>query len=256
MGLASAVAIVAAFVFTRTWFLDRSAAELVGSALLVCFPLFTAASCWWCAIEMSSRRMKVQWVLLGAAALAFGTGQVLEEFLGQAGVEGFTAAKALYLLAIVTFGAGTWMALRSFIGFLDIRGPMRVSIAFAAAMTVIGGLGLANLFRGMDATLTDKILLGAYPIGLLWLMALPALALALTVSQMGAGALARPWWAVFVGVSLLTVSNIVLVIITALAIPITDSGPMEFGWFVGLSSIALGAAMQIDVQKPATVSAE
>ena len=125
------------------------------------------------------------------------------------------------------------------------------TLASPVVASLIGVLALSSMFSGMQVELADKILLGAYPIGLVWLMAMPALALALTVSQMGAGALARPWWAVFVGVSLLTASNITLIIVTALDVPITNAGPMEMGWWVGLSSICIGAALQVDVQKPA-----
>lgn len=255
-GIVAAVALVGTLALTQSGVLDPTLERTLGSGALVGFPLLTALACWWCAVEMSSVAMKRQWVALGAAAVFFGAGQFLEEFTGLSNAEGFTIAKALYVLAIATFGAGVWMALRAFVGFLDVRRPIRISAIFAAMASVAGVAGLAGQFGHISGGLADKILLAAYPIGLLWLMAMPALALALTVSQMGSGALARPWWAVFVGVTLLALSNVVFVIVTALAIPLGNAGPVEFGWWIGLSCIAVGAAMQIDVQKPSMSAAE
>ena len=243
------LAVGAAIVLTRQWVIGADTARLIGAWALVGFPLLTAAACWWCAGEMALAAMRVQWVLLGAAAFAFGAGEFLEGFMGL-NVPGFTVAKLCYLVAIATFGAGLWMALRSFDGFLDLRKPTRISAVAIGVVSVIGAVGLADMFGRMGGDLTDKILLAVYPLGLLWLMAMPALALALTMSQMGGGLLARPWWAVLGGVVLLTCSNIILVVVSAVNIPITNTGPMEIGWWIGLSLIAIGAAMQIDVQKP------
>lgn len=247
---AFAVLVVAAvFVLTRQSVTGAETARLIGSYTLVGFPLFAAAASWWCASQMAAQQMRIQWLLLGGAAFAFGTGQFLEEFLHLIS-DGLTVAKLLYMVAIITFGAGTWTALRSFDGFLDLHGPLRTSMVAAALATLVMIVGLAGFLTVMDAVLIDKILLAAYPIALLWLMAMPGFALALTVSQMGSGSLARPWWAVFGGVMLLTMSNVILVITNALGIPITNTGPMEMGWWIGLSLIAIGATMQIDVQKP------
>ena len=200
---------------------------------------------------MASAPMRMQWILLGGAAFAFGAGEFLEGFMGL-NVAGFTVAKLLYLVAIALFGAGIWMALRSFDGFLDLRKPVRISAVVVGTVSVVGAVGLAGMFSRMGGDLTDKILLAIYPLGLLWLMAMPALALALTVSQMGGGSLARPWWAVFAGVALLTCSNVILVVVSAFGVPITNIGPMEIGWWIGLSLVAIGAATQIDVQKPSS----
>lgn len=243
-------ALAAAVAFTRPQVASSSTTLLVGSYSLVAFPLLAAAACWWCAFEMASPSMRTQWVLLGTAAFAFATGLTAEEFLGVP-VEGFTIAEVLYLTAIVLFGGGVWLAFRSFEGLLDLDRPKVVSIVAATIASAIGVAGLAGLFGRIDGLLIDKVLLGAYPILLLWLMAMPALALALTVSQMGGGSLARPWWAVFSGVMLLTVSNVMLIVTTALQTPVTNAGATEIGWWIGLSLIATGAAMQIDVQKPA-----
>jgi hypothetical protein len=102
----------------------------------------------------------------------------------------------------------------------------------------------------MHAPLGDKILLGLYPLGLIWLMAGPALALALTVSQLGSGVLARPWWAVFVGVTVLAGSTLLLIVSAALGSHLTNTGPMEIGWWIGLSAVAVGATIQVDVLRP------
>jgi hypothetical protein len=244
------VVLIAAIVLTRPSVMGAQTARLIGSYALVGFPLFSALASWWCAAEMASMQMKVQWILLGAAALFFGCGQFLEEFLGVTNAGGVSVAEVLYLTAIVSFGLGVWMALRAFVGFLDVRKPIRTSVIFAAITSVLVAVGLAGLFARIQADLSDKILLAVYPLGILWLMAVPALALALTVSQMGGGSLARPWWWVFSGVVLITFGNIMLIVVNALGWTMTNAGPMEYGWWIGLSCIAIGAVMQIDVQKP------
>jgi hypothetical protein len=249
--LVALVALMTAIVLTRPSVMGADTARLIGSYALVGFPLFSALASWWCATEMASMQMKVQWILLGLAALLFGFGQLLEEFFGVTNTGGVSFAEALYLTAIVSFGLGVWMALRSFVGFLDVRNPIKTSVIFAGIVTVLAAIGLASLFARIPGDLGDKILLAVYPLGILWLMAVPALALALTVSQMGGGSLARPWWWVFSGVVLITFGNIMLILVNALGWTMTNAGPMEYGWWIGLSCIAVGAAMQIDVQKPA-----
>ena len=228
--------------------------EIAGAVLLIAYPCLTALACWWCALEMTSAKMRLQWILLGVAAVFFGSGQYLEEFGGFDNLSGFTPAKALFLAAIVAFGVGVWLALNSFSALLDVRRPVRTSVIVAAIASVLGAIGVARMVMGIQMGLADKVVLSLYPIGVLWFMAVPALALALTVSQMGKGALARPWWAVWVGVVLITASNLLLVVLTAVGTPVNNAGPMEFGWWIGMAAIAIGASMQIDVQKP-TLSA-
>lgn len=248
------VGLVAAIALTRES-LTGGGARHIGSYALVGFPIFTTVWCWWCAVEMPTAPMRWQWVFFGVAALAFGSGEFLEEFLGQINTGGVTVAETLYLIAIATFGAGMWKALDSFKGFLDLRRPMLMSASAAGVLSAVGAIAVWGLFARMPGALAYKILLAVYPVGLLWLMAMPALALALTVSQMGSGVLARPWWAVFAGVALLTCSNVILIVVTALGTPISNAGPMEIGWWLGLSLVSLGAAMQIDIQQPSALRA-
>jgi hypothetical protein len=67
---------------------------------------------------------------------------------------------------------------------------------------------------------------------------------------MGRGALARPWWAVFIGVVLVACSNLLLVVLMARGVSVDNTGPMEFGWWIGMGAVAIGAALQMDVQEP------
>jgi hypothetical protein len=250
IALAAILLFAAAVVLTRESVLGAATAKSIGSYALVGFPLLCALACWWCAADMPSMQMKVQWVLLGAAGAFFASGQALEEFLGMTTSDGVSVAEALYLTAIVSFGLGCWMALRAFVGFLDVRKPIRISVVLAAVASVLVGLGVAGPFAQMQGNLADKILLAIYPLAILWLMAVPALALALTVSQMGGGSLAKPWWWVFSGVVLIAVGNVVFILVNALNWTMTNAGPMEYAWWLGLSCIAIGAVLQIDVQRP------
>lgn len=247
--LSAIPALTAVAVLTGPWS-SSDVSKIVGALALVGVPLCAAAACWWCALEMAAVKMKIEWILLGAAAALFGIGQYLEEFGGQ-DVGGMTVAKVLFLVAIVAFGTGVAVALRSFVGFLDLHRPVQISVSLAAAVTVVAGLGLGGMVTRMSGSHVDKIVLALYPLGVLWCMVVPALALALTVSQMGSGAVARPWWAVLFGVTLVACANMVLLLAAATGVPITNAGPAEFGWWIGMSVIAVGAAMQVDIQKPA-----
>jgi hypothetical protein len=194
-------------------------------------------------------------LLLGGSSLAVSAGQFLEEYMHMGQVDGVTIAEILYLVAIAMCGAGVWMALRSFRCLLDLRRPTRISVAVATAISVTGAIALAGEFGRMHAPLADKILLAAYPLGLTWLVAGPALALALTVSQLGSGALARPWWAVFVGLTVLAGSSLFLIVAAGLGMRLSNSGPMEIGWWIGMCAIAVGAALQLDVLRPPSLPA-
>jgi hypothetical protein len=248
--LLSVMAVTASIVLTRQAVVGARVASLFGGLALVGFPLFSALACLWCAREIDAPSTQRQWVLLGGASLAAGAGQFLEEFTYMGQADSVTIAEVIYLVAIAMCGAGVWMALRSFEGLVDIRKPMRISVAVATAVSVTSGVALASAFGKMHASLADKILLGLYPLGLIWLMGGPALALALTVSQLGSGVLARPWWAVFVGVTVLASSTLLLIVSAALGSSLTDTGPMEIGWWIGLSAVAVGATIQVDVLRP------
>lgn len=245
-----AIGVIAALVLTRATIMGPDAARMLGSYFLVGFPLFTTVWCWWCAAEMPVPSMRWPWVFFGAAAVLFGLGQFLEEFVGQASADSVSFAEILYMVAIVTFGIGTWLGLRTFVGFLDVGRSTRVSSIVTAGATLVVAAAILLSFGRIEGSMAQRIMLVAYPIGLLWLMAMPALALALVVSQMGSGVLAQPWWLVFVGVTLLTCANVILVVVTALGTTLTNGGPMEMAWWVGLSLISIGAALQMHVQKP------
>jgi hypothetical protein len=249
--LLSVIVVMASIALTRQAVVGARVASLAGSLALVGFPLFSALACLWCAREIDAPSTRRQWSLLGGASLAAGAGQFLEEFTYMGQADAITIAEVLYIVAIALCGAGVWMALRSFEGLVDVRRPTRISVAVATAASVTAGVALAGAFGEMHASLADKILLGLYPLGLIWLMAGPALALALTVSQLGSGVLARPWWAVFVGVTVLASSTLLLIVSAALGNPLTDTGPMAIGWWIGLSAVAVGATMQVDVLLPA-----
>jgi hypothetical protein len=229
--------------------------RIAGAILLVAYPLLTALVCWWCAWAMPSAGMRTQWVLLGVAAFFFATGQYLEEFGGYDNVPGLTPAEGIFLAAIVAFGTGVSMALRSFAGFLKVRKPVMISVALAVGASVFATVASAPTVAGMPGTLVDRVVLVLYPLGVLWVMAVPALALALTVSQMGRGVLARPWWAVFVGVALVAASNLMLVVLMSMRTPVNNAGPMEFGWWLGMAAVAIGATLQMDLQRPSSGSA-
>jgi hypothetical protein len=248
--LLSVVAVAASTALTMQSVTGAQIASASGSIALVGFPLLTALACLWCAGAIDAPSTRRQWLLLGGASLAVGAGQFLEEFMQMAQVDGITIAEVLYLVAIVMCGAGVWMALRSFEGLVDVGKPTRISVAVATAVTVMCGVALAGAFGRMHAPLADKILLGLYPLGLIWLVAGPALALALTVSQLGSGVLARPWWAVFVGLTILASSSLFLIVGAALGTRPPSGGPLDIGWWIGLSAIGVGAAIQIDVLRP------
>lgn len=249
MGAVFAI-VIAAFLAVPFW--SAAFSLTAGAVLLVAYPCLTAIVCWWCAWSMPSNGMRLQWVLLGVAAFFFGAGQYLEEFGGYDYVPEFTPAKVLYLAAIAAFGLGMAKALRSFAGFLKVRGPVMISVALAIGASVFTTAALAPVASALQGGLADRVVLVMYPVGVLWIMAIPALTLAMTVSQMGRGTLARPWWAVFVGVALIACSNLLLVVLVALGVPLNNGGPMEFGWWIGLAAVSIGAALQMDTQKPAS----
>lgn len=197
--------------------------------------------------------LRRQWLYIGLGTFALLAGDAIYAYLevvAQQEVPFPSVADVFYLSAFPLLGAGLLLALLSFRGSLSFR----TSATWAAGIAALATAALwtsvfSPILADTEATGLEKLLAIFYPIGDFWLLLFPVLALAIALSRLGGGRLGWPWWAVVVGLALISVADTLFSLMTSNNTYVSGS-PIDLGWWLGYTAIAVGASLAIDVQKP------
>lgn len=156
-----------------------------------------------------------QWMLFGAGMLSVGIGNII--FISLYIItqkDPYPSVADIFTLSgYAIFAAGFFFSIRAYKGILDIRESMLIAAGVAAAVfslvyfTVIGPYVL--FAKGGAQPFVTRIFNTIYPVLDSFVLLLPAVALGLLVSKLGAGRVAWPWWLVVAGASLLGVTDTV-----------------------------------------------
>lgn len=146
-----------------------------------------------------------QWLFLGLGVAMFAVGDVLwmvfELFMK---IDPYpSAADVFYVAEYFFFLVAIVMAIRAYSGLVKTRTALLASVAVATVGVIAVYLLLLRPYI-FPAGVEELGFLGLfvstlYPVGDIIFMLAPAIALALVVAQLRAGALARPWWLVVAG---------------------------------------------------------
>lgn len=222
----------------------------VSNAPLTLVNIYSALIVIWAALQFTSGvPIRRQWLFIGLGALAFGLGNAVWTAYIASGVEAFPSlADVGYVLLYPLMAFGIWSALLAFRRMFDIKVPLAVGAGLATAATVVLYFTLfSTILADTETSMLGKVLSIGYPLGDMWLLLLPAIAVALVASRMAGGRLAWPWYATCVGLVLIAAGD------SLFAVQIWNEtyaggGFVDIIWCLGYVAIAIGASVLVDVQ--------
>ncbi len=208
----------------------------------------------WAAMHFDrSEGFRRQWLLIGLGMSAIFAGDAIFAYLevvAHKEVPFPSIADPFYLVSFLLFGGGLLLTLLSFRRSLSIMAPLTVSFVTCALATVALWPSIFwPIITDAEAGSFEKLLTIWYPIGDLWLLAFPALALAIALSRLGGGRLAWPWWALVVGFSGIALSDTLFALMSNDGTYASGS-TIDAGWWFGYTAVAVAASLLVDVQRP------
>jgi hypothetical protein len=188
--------------------------------------------------------IRTQWTLFGVGMLSVGIGNVIFITLYiTTGKDPYPSVADVFTLAMyAVLSAGFFLSIRAYKGLLDLRRPMLIAAGVASAFlavvyfTVIGPYVVFPTSESQP--LVTRIFNTIYPIMDAFLLLLPAIALGLLVSKLGAGRLAWPAWLVVAGASTLAITDTVFAYAGYMGVgrtPLIDAGYAVAPMLLGLA---------------------
>jgi hypothetical protein len=159
-----------------------------------------------------------------------------------------SVADAFYVASFPFLGGGLLLALRAFTRGNKQPFALAMSAGGALAATfAIWGTVLGPVLADQDVTLLEKVLGALYPIGDLWLLLVPALALAISLGRFAGGRLAVPWSIVAVGAIAMAATDTAYTWMDY-AGTYTSGSFIDAGWWLAYAAIGLGMVALADAQ--------
>ncbi|MBF4509352.1 MAG: hypothetical protein ISP10_02560 [Aeromicrobium sp.] len=194
-----------------------------------------------------------QWTLLGIGVACYAVGDIIWTVLDlHLGIEPYpSAADVFYTLEYVFFLAALVLAIRSYSGITKVRTPVYVGLlvsGVAAAVLYFVLLRPYIFAAGVaELGLWGFVMSTLYPLGDVFFMLGPAVALTLIIGQLGAGKLAWPWWLVVAGALVFSLADSMYSYADWSGAG--SSALMEMGWMTANLLFALAALVARDVYR-------
>lgn len=155
-----------------------------------------------------------------------------------------------YLAMYVLMSVGIVRALHSFSGLFSLTQPLATGAAIALAATVaLYASVFAPLIASSAGDPFARAVLIAYPVGDIWFLLMPAMALALTARQFAGGWIAWPWRIVVLAFVAIAAADVLFNIGVVNGTYHTGS-PIDSLWLLGYSALAVAGSLMVDVQRP------
>lgn len=216
--------------------------------------IFWAAMCFG-----PTESLRRQWMFIGLGMFSYFVGDVIwafyEAVLG-AEIPFPGPSDIFYLLMFPFVATGLVLAIKSLTPLLDPRRPLLIAGAATALLTA--ALWTPVFQPALADTETAglaKVLGLIYPVADLWMLLFPALALAILLSKLSGGRLAWPWWAVVAGIVAFSIADTMFLVATNAGTYYTGS-VIDMGWWLGVTAVAVGASLAVDIQKPKRAGGE
>jgi hypothetical protein len=195
--------------------------------------------------------LRTQWLIICGAVTLWAFGDALFAL-----IETTTNASPVvpglqdvfYVAGYVLVPIGLFMIAYSYRRLVDMRWPMFVAGGITAAIT--GVMWLAVIQPSLDATTTEfaeRVTLAFYPLAALVLALGPVILILVTITRLGAGRLAWPWWFAAVGAGAVALSSATYSYLTFNSAYVSGS-LVDYGWALGYYLILVGALVERDVQ--------
>lgn len=194
-----------------------------------------------------------QWLLVGLGVAAFAVGDVVWTVLDlHMGLSPYPSlADPFYVLQYGLFLAAIVLAIRSYSHLTTVRTPIVIAgvVGLILSGVVYAALLGPFIFPAGTAELGFwGLVLGTlYPLGDVFFMLVPALALALIIRQLGAGRLGWPWWVVAVGAAVFAVTDTVYAFADWSGSGLTAA--LDIGWLIAHLTFALAVLLARDVYR-------
>lgn len=195
--------------------------------------------------------LRTQWLLIGAAVTLWAMGDLMFGLV-EASTHASPAVPGpqdvFYVGGYVLIPVALFMIAYSYRRLVDMRWPMFVAGGLTAAIT--GVMWLAVIQPSLDTTtaeFAERVTLAFYPLAALVLALGPVILILVTITRLGAGRLAWPWWLAAVGAGSVALSSAVYSYLTFNS-AYTSGSLVDYGWGLGYFLILVGALVERDVQ--------
>lgn len=190
------------------------------------------------------------WLLLGIGIGVYALGDavwtVLDVRSGFGEVPYPSVADALYLAMYVFVGAGIFRTAGAFRRVGDVRKPMAEGIALTVLASIVACVFIvAPVVADPTASLFQKVLGVAYPIGDIVVLLGPAVFIVLAARTIGGLKDVRQWWVLAIGLAVMSVSDIAFTFLDWTG-EYVSGHPVDFGWMLSLLLIALAGSLSAD----------
>jgi diguanylate cyclase len=211
----------------------------------------------WAALQFASGvPIRRQWMLIGLGAASFCVGNLIWTAYQVMGLEPFPSlADVGYVLLYPLMAVGIWGAALGFRRLFDVKLPLAIGALVAGIASVSLYFGLfQTIVTDTETSALGKLLSIFYPLGDMWLLLLPAIAIAIIATRMSGGRIAWPWYAACVGLAFIAAGD-TLFAVTNWNGTYTAGSYVDVIWCVGYVALAVAASILVDVQKPKAASA-
>ena len=221
---------------------------------------FATAIIFWAALQFGrTESLRAQWLFIAVGSASYLIGDAIwayyEAVLGKE-VPFPGPPDIFYLLMFPFVATGLVLAIRSFTPLLNPRKPLMVAAIATALVTLALWVPIFQpAIADTETAGLAKVLGLLYPIADLWLLLFPALALAILLSRLSGGRLSWPWWAVVVGCVALCFADTMFLVMTNAGTYYSGSW-IDLGWWLGVTALAVGASLVVDIQKPKRVGGD
>lgn len=254
--VAGAAAVLAVLIFVGAAVMgavsaSENAALAVSTVGATAFAVFAAAAAFRVAVHLEPGeplQIRVTAIGVGMAALVAGdlTYWLYESVLGLQPYP--SVADVFYLASFPLLGGGIALALRAFTRGQKQVVPLAASaLACAVATAAVWSSVLAPVLADEEVSTLEKVLGAFYPLGDLWLLLFPALALALALLRFAGGRLATPWAIIAFGALAMAVTDTVYIWLDYAGTYVGGS-LVDVGWWVAYAAIGLGLEALAEVQ--------
>jgi len=201
--------------------------------------------------------LRRQWMLIGIGVACFAIGDAVwswMEVVQQAEVPYPGLPDVFYALQYPFLASGLIIAGLAYRGLVPVKGAFIRAAAVGVALLAAVAVFLLPQLSGPDVPVAEQAISIFYPVADIVFCVVPALMLIFVVAQLGGGRLARPWWAVTVGVGLMTLSDSLYSWLEAFG-RYNSGSVIDYGWSLGAVAIAVGASLAADLAQPARLAA-
>lgn len=194
-----------------------------------------------------------QWLFVGLGVTAFAVGDIIWTVLElHMGIDPYPSlADPFYVLQYIFFTAAVVLAIRSYRHLTPVRTPIIIAaiVAIILGIVVYAALLAPHIFPAGTAELGfwGLVVSTLYPLGDVFFILAPALALALVIRQLGAGRLGWPWWVIVVGAIIYAFTDAFYSYADWSGSGLTVT--LEMGWAVANLTFALAALVARDVYR-------